>query len=234
MAEKIPLVLLPGLLCDADLWRHQTTHMAEVATVRVMDLTGADSLGGMVEALLGAAPAAFALAGLSMGGYVAMEVMRRAPDRVTKLALLDTNARADKPEAMERRKGLMEIAAKGGFDRVMPIMLPNLVHPDRLDDVELVGRMKGMAGRVGPEAFARQQVAIMNRPDSRPDLPAIRCPTLVLCGRQDLLCPVESHAEMVDVIPGARLAVVEDCGHMSTMEQPQAVTALLRDWLVYA
>jgi pimeloyl-ACP methyl ester carboxylesterase len=227
-------VLLPGLLCDPDLWSHQVAHLGEVATPAVLDLTGADSMAALACAVLDRSPDRFALAGLSMGGYVALEIMRRAPDRVVKLALLDTNAREDTPEQTARRNALVAISEKGGFERIVPTMLPNLVHPDRLEDWELVTRVEGMAAKVGPAAFRRQQAAIMGRLDSRPHLPAIACPTLVLCGRQDALTPPALHAEMAAGIPGARLAVIEDCGHLSSLERPQAVTALLRDWLAYA
>ncbi len=234
MARPLPLVLLPGLLCDPDLWSHQVAHLGEVATPAVLDLTGADSMAALACAVLDRSPDRFALAGLSMGGYVALEIMRRAPDRVVKLALLDTNAREDTPEQTARRNALVAISEKGGFERIVPTMLPNLVHPDRLEDWELVTRVEGMAAKVGPAAFRRQQAAIMGRLDSRPHLPAIACPTLVLCGRQDALTPPALHAEMAAGIPGARLAVIEDCGHLSSLERPQAVTALLRDWLAYA
>jgi pimeloyl-ACP methyl ester carboxylesterase len=234
MEGRIPLVLLPGLLCDGDLWAHQVAHLGEAARPTVADLGEGGTIGALAGRVLDGAPDRFALAGLSMGGYVALEIVRRAPDRVVKLALLDTNARADSPEQTARRRALLDVAARGGFDRIAPAMLPSLVHPDRLGDAGLAGRLRDMAARIGATAFARQQGAIIGRPDSRPGLAAIGCPTLVLCGRQDAICPVELHAEIAGSIPGARLAVVEDCGHMSAMERPQAVTALLRDWLLYA
>ncbi|WP_207478501.1 alpha/beta fold hydrolase [Arenibaculum pallidiluteum] len=234
MSARIRLVLLPGLLCDAELWAHQTAHLSEVAEPVVVRTDLADSVGELAEAVLRAVPGRFALAGLSMGGYVSLEILRRAPDRVAKLALLDTNARADTPEQTERRRALLDISARGGFDRILPALLPSFLHPARLEDAGLVARMKAMAGRVGPDGFARQQAAIIARPDSWPGLPQIACPTLVLCGRQDPLSDVAVHAEMADMIPGARLAVIEDCGHMATMEQPQAATVLMRDWILYA
>ena len=233
MADRIPLVLVPGLLCDEALWAHQTEHLGEVAEPAVVLATGAPSIGGVAEQVLAAAPARFALAGLSMGGYVALEIMRRAPGRVARLALLDTSARPDTPEQTALRREMLELVARGGFGKVMPASLPKLVHPDRLQDDRLLGVIKGMAARVGEEAYVRQQTAIIARPDSRPDLARIRCPTLVLCGRQDALCPVDRHAEMAAAIPGARLAIIEDCGHMAPLERPQAVTALLREWVVY-
>lgn len=157
--------------------------------------------------------------------------MRRAPERVTRLALLDTSARPDTDEQRARRRGLIELAEKGEFKGVTPRLLPLLIHPDRLGDEALKATVMGMAERVGKEAFLRQQKAIMGRPDSRPDLARIKCPALVLVGRQDALTPVAVHEEMAAGIPGARLVIVEDCGHLSTLEKPEAVNAALEDWL---
>lgn len=227
------LVFLPGLLCDARLYDHQTEHLAEIAECRVADLSLDDSIAEMAERVLDNCPPRFALAGLSMGGYVALEIMRRAPDRVERLALLDTSARPDTPEQSRRRRGLLALASGGRFRGVTPRLLPQLIHPDRQAETMLTDPIMHMAERIGPEAFRRQQTAILNRPDSRPQLGAIACPTLVLCGRQDALTPLERSEELAALTPGARLAVVEDCGHLSTMERPQAATALLRDWLLY-
>jgi pimeloyl-ACP methyl ester carboxylesterase len=227
------LVLVPGLICDEALWGHQTEHLSALADITVADATRQESIGAMAEALLAAAPKEFALAGLSMGGYVCLEVMRRSPGRVTRLALLDTSARPDTEEQTRVRHRLMRLAGEGGFEQVISALLPLIVHPDRVRDERLGEDMRQMNRRVGTDAFRRQQTAIIGRPDSRKDLSEIPCPTLVLCGRQDGVTPLEVHEEMCSLIPGARLAVIEDCGHMSTMERPQAVTALLRDWLLY-
>lgn len=228
----LPLVLIPGLLCDEALWAHQRDFLADVAEITVADVTRDDSIGGMAARVLEAAPDRFALAGLSMGGYVALEIMRRASGRVRKLALLDTSARADTPEQTSRRRGLIELAAKGRFKGVTPRLLPLLIHPGRQTDKALTGAVMKMAERVGQEAFLRQQTAIMGRPDSRGDLAGFDLPTLVLCGRQDALTPVELHEEMAAGIPGARLCIVEESGHLSPLERPHAVTALMRDWLL--
>lgn len=231
--SPIPLILLPGLLCDSALWTHQTRHLGEIAESAVPNLTGHDSLGGLAAAVLAAAPDRFALAGLSMGGYVALEIMRQAPERVIKLALLDTNARPDSDEQRRRRRGLMALANRGEFRGVTPRLLPMLIHPDRTEEQDLTATVMQMAERVGKEAFLRQQTAILGRPDSRPDLARIACPTLVLCGREDALSTLEMHVEMAEAIPQARLAVVEQCGHLAPLERPHATTALLRDWLIY-
>lgn len=228
------LLLVPGLLCDADLWKHQRKHLAELAEITIGDITQHDTMSSIAEALLDVAPERFALAGLSMGGYVAFEIMRRAPERVTKLALLDTSARADTKEKAQIRTELIELTLMKRFKEVMPRLLPQLVHPARRREQQLTNAIVAMADRIGQDAFLRQERAIMNRPDSRNDLSQIRCPTLVLCGRQDTLTPLKLHEEMVARIPDARLAIIEDCGHLSAMERPQAVTALLRDWLLYS
>jgi pimeloyl-ACP methyl ester carboxylesterase len=231
MAQKTALVLLPGLLCDQALWRAQIRALDNVAEAWVADLTRDDSLEAMARRTLEAAPPRFALAGLSMGGYCALEMMRQAPERVERLALLDTGARADTPEQTARRRGLIELAEKGEFKGVTPRLLPLLIHPDRLEDAKLVGEVTAMATRVGKDAFLRQQMAIMGRIDSRPSLARIACPTLVLCGREDQLTPRALHEEMASLIAGARLDVIDHCGHLSSMERPEAVTAELRQWL---
>jgi pimeloyl-ACP methyl ester carboxylesterase len=232
--EKIPLVLLPGLLCDAALWAPQVEALSDLCRVFVADLTRDDTISAMAARVLAEAPTGrFALAGLSMGGYVAMEIMRRAPERVARLALLDTRARLDSQEETERRQELIRIAQQErGFTPVTNRMLPLLVHPDRIKDAPLAEVIRGMAERVGVEGYVRQQTAIMSRADSRSDLGRIACPTLILCGRQDLLTPLAMHEELAALIPGARLVVVEHCGHLSTLERPEEVNAALRAWLL--
>ena len=232
MAEREPLLLLSGLLSDGALWRAQVDGLEDVAAPVVPDLSLDATIAGMAHRALAAAPPRFALAGLSMGGYVAMEVMRSAPERVTKLALLDTSARTDTPEQAERRREAIGLAEGGEFSGVADRMLPKLVHPDRLADEALVSAIKAMAGRLGKEGFLRKQRASMGRLDSRPHLPRIACPTLVLCGREDASTPLPLHEGMAALVPGARLAVVERCGHMSAMERPAEVTAALRRWLL--
>jgi pimeloyl-ACP methyl ester carboxylesterase len=188
---------------------------------------------GMARRVLEEAPAqSFALAGLSMGGYVAMEIMRHAPDRVTRLALLDTRARLDLPEDRERRLQLMRLAeSERGFAPITTHMLPLLVHPSRVRDSGLVDAIREMAERIGIPAYLRQQRAVMSRVDFRPVLQEVRCPTLVLCGREDILTPLTLHVEMEGLVPGARLSILEQCGHMSTMERPDEVNREMRRWL---
>ncbi len=232
MADRIPLVLLPGLLNDAALWRHQTDTLGDVADIIIPDLARFDDLGAAARTLLSELPDTFALAGLSMGGYVAQEIMRHAPERVVRLALLDTTARADTREQGERRRDYVALARQGDFKGVTDRLLPSLIHPRSLQNPDLVETLKTMTERVGRDAFIRQQTLIMNRPDSRRDLGSIHCPTLVLCGRQDALTPPELHAEMAAGIRRAALVVIEDSGHLAPLEQPHAVSAVLRYWLV--
>jgi pimeloyl-ACP methyl ester carboxylesterase len=230
--NRISLVLVPGLLCDERLWQPQVDALTGFAECWVADATRAETMAGLARDLIAACPFdQFALAGLSMGGYVALEVMRQAPQRVSRLALLDTSARRDTPEQSQKRRDFIELAERGRFLGVTDALLPLLVHPSRLGDVELVSTVKAMAKNVGKEAFVRQERAIMSRADSLPLLPGIRCPTLVLCGRQDALTPLARHEEIAAAVPGARLEVVGDCGHLSTLEKPDPVSAALRRWL---
>lgn len=230
---KIPLVLLPGLLCDAAMWEPQLEGLADIADFFVADLTEYETIGDMAKSVLRDAPwKEFALAGLSMGGYVAQEIVRQAPDRVKKLALLDTRSRPEEPLETERRHQFIKLAqTERGFTPVTTRLLPFLMHPSRVKEAALVDVIRDMAERTGVEAYVRQQTAIIVRPDYRPHLKDIACPTLVLCGRQDGLTPLEDSELMARSIPGAKLVVVEECGHMSTMERPKEVNAALRAWL---
>lgn len=231
--NRKPLLLIPGMPLDAELWASQQAFLADVADISVPDHTGADNMPELARRILAQAPARFALAGLSMGGYIAMEIMRQAPERVEKLALLDTNARADAPEQSANRRAAIELARQGRMKAVTAANVARLIHPDRLNDRALVDSIYAQAERVGVEGYVRQQTAIMTRVDSRESLRAVRCPTLVICGRQDALSGPDIHAEMADAVPGGRLAIIEECGHLAPMERPHAVAALLRDWLIY-
>jgi pimeloyl-ACP methyl ester carboxylesterase len=225
------LVLLPGMLCDRALWAHQIAAFGAKAQIIVGDLTRSDSIAGMATDVLVAAPERFALAGMSMGGFVALEIMRQAPARVLRLALLDTAARADTPEQADGRRLMMRQAKTGAFKGMTARQLPRWVHPEHMKDTALVETVTAMTSRVGREAFMRQQHAALGRRDSRPDLPRIVCPTLVLCGREDQATPLALHEEMAAAIPDAKLVVVEECGHLSPLEQPQAVNAAMAQWL---
>jgi pimeloyl-ACP methyl ester carboxylesterase len=227
-----PVVLLPGLLCDAQLWQPQLDGLAPQIQPWIADLTRDDTMAAMARRVLAEAPfEKFALAGLSMGGYVAMEVMRQAPDRVARLALLDTQARAEAPEARERRLALIALAHQGKFPTVIERLLPLELHAPHLADARLVGIIKSMARNVGMDGYLRQQNAIMHRADSRESLKSVRCPALVLCGEHDQLTPRDRHDEMAALIPGAALVVLPECGHMSTLEKPLEVNRALQAWL---
>ena len=232
MSARSPVIFLPGLLCDARLWQPQLEDLAAHIEPWVADLTRDDSMDRMAARVLAEAPfPKFALVGLSMGGYVAMELMRQAPERVERLALLDTQARPDTPEATERRLALIGLAEKGRFQGVTERLLPLLLHASRLGDRQLVETVKSMARNVGQDAFLRQQKAIMGRADSRDSLWKIRCPTLVLCGEHDLLTPRDRHEEIAASIRGARLVAIPGCGHLATLEKPAAVNQALLAWL---
>ena len=228
-----PLILVPGLLCDAALWAPQVDALGAVADVTVADTRADDSITGMAERLLAAAPERFSLCGLSMGGYVSFEVVRIAPERVSRLALLDTSAAADTPERTAARRELVALAGRGedGFNQVVEHHLPSFIHPARLLNTALCDTIRASAHNVGAVTYARQQEAIIARRDQRPNLGAISCPTLVLCGRQDNLTPLALHEEIAAGIPNASLEVVEDCGHLSTLECPEDVNRALASWL---
>ena len=230
-AHSEPLVLVPGLLCSPALFGPQVAEFGRQRPVLVADHTRSDRLEAIARDILAAAPERFALAGLSMGGYVAMAIQRAAPERVTRLALLDTSARPDVPERTADRRRLMEIARAEGVRKVQGMLLPRLVHPARLSEADLVATVLQMADDTGLEAFLREQEAIIARPDARSGLGAVRCPALVLVGAQDLQTPPEIAEEIAAGISGARLVVVPDCGHLSTLERPQRVNCALSDWL---
>lgn len=190
-----------------------------------------DSMPALARSILAQAPARFALVGLSMGGYISLEILRQAPERVARVALLDTMARPDTPEVSAARREQMQLATRAPFASVVRALIPRLVHRSRQDDTELTGLIVRMGEEVGVEAYLRQQTAIIGRIDSRPTLRDIRCPTLVLVGDSDQLTPPERASEIADGIPGAELVVVPECGHLSTLERAAAVNAALRSWL---
>jgi pimeloyl-ACP methyl ester carboxylesterase len=225
------VLFLPGLLCDAGLWRAQVAALSATHDCVVADLTRDDGIDAMAARAIEGLPERFAVCGLSMGGYVALALMRLAPHRVDRLCLMDTSARPDTEAQARRRRGLMAMTRGNRFRGVTPRLLPSLVHPDRLAEPALGAEVMAMAERVGREAFLRQQTAILGRPDSRPFLPAIACPTLVASGEADQLLPLDHATEMREAIPGARLAVLPGCGHLPPLEDPDATTLLLCGWL---
>ena len=229
------LLLLPGLACDADVWRDQARAFSRITTVTVADYGSSDSIAKMSQVALAGAPDRFALAGHSMGGRVAFEIMRSAPNRVAGLALLDT---AYRPFAggdagdreIAARNALLEMARTKGTRAMAEFWIPNIIHPDRIADKALTNAIAEMMGRKSPEIFAAQIKALLERPDAAPVLSTIRCPTLVLCGREDAWSPLVAHCEIAAAIPNSNLAIIERCGHMSPMERPPEVTAALTAW----
>jgi pimeloyl-ACP methyl ester carboxylesterase len=231
VVNSLPIVLVPGLNCSARLYADQIPALWQFGPVTVADHRRDGSMAAIAGRVLAAAPPRFALAGLSMGGYIAFEILRQAPDRVAKLALLDTGAGAEVPERTAQRKPLMQLAQQGRFADITDDQFPLLAYRKRHGDAALKATVRAMNEETGPEAYCRQQQAIISRPDSRPGLAAIGCPTLVLVGDDDQLTPPVLAREMAAGIPGARLVVVPECGHLSTLERPQAVTAALVDWM---
>lgn len=226
------LVLVPGLLCTSELYRPQLDRLGWRLPMAVSEQHREHaSMADIAAAILAAAPERFALAGLSMGGYIAFEIMRQAPSRVERLALLDTSARPDTPEQTENRRRLVALAERKGIEAPAREMFARLVAPARAGDGELAAAFLAMARETGSAAFARQQMAIATRPDSRPGLAAIRCPTLVMVGDQDQLTPPALAEEIANGISGSLLAVIPGAGHLSTLEAPDAVGAALEAWL---
>jgi pimeloyl-ACP methyl ester carboxylesterase len=225
------LVLLPGQLCDRALWQYQLDALGARVDIAVADLTLDDAIPAMAARILDSAAPRFALAGLSLGGYVAFEILRVAPDRVTKLALLNTSARADAESQTIARSRSVADARIGAFKGVTPRFLPSILEESHAADPILAEIVLAMTERVGRVAFERQQRAAGGRPDSRAMLSSIACPTLVIAGAQDRVTPPALQAEIASGIPGAHLELLDPCGHLAPLEQPEIVTRLLSDWL---
>lgn len=230
-----PLMLVPGLMCDATVWRPVMPALQAVCYCHVVDHDEADSLPRMAEQLLQHAPPRFALAGHSMGARVALEVLRRAPGRVTRVALLDTGylarpaGEAGEAEA-RKRHALLALARRDGVRAMALEWVRGMVHPDRLQDTALIDEILAMFERKEVAHFERQIRALLARPDASDVLSAIRVPALLLCGRQDSWAPVAQHEAMHALLPAAALTVVDDAGHMAPMERPQAVAQALLSW----
>ena len=231
MSDALPLLLIPGLACTGALFQAQVPVLSRARPVLVAEHGRHDSMGAIAAAILAEAPARFHLAGLSMGGYIAFEILRRAPERVGRLCLMDTSARPDTPEKTAlRQEALAEVAA-GRYMEMSAESVALSIAPSRVGDRALEAAILAQARETGPEVWRRQMRAIMGRVDSRPDLPGIGAQTLVIVGEDDRITPPDHAREMAAAIPGARLEVLADCGHMSSMERPGEVTRLLLDWL---
>ena len=227
MAVPLPLLLVPGLLCSARLYAPQVTALWPLGPVTVADHRRDADVAAIAARILADAPPRFALAGLSMGGYVAFAMLRQAPERIVRLALLDTSARPDTPEQSAARETFIAMAEAGQLAAVVDTLAPRFLHRDRRTDATLNRVIRDMAADTGVAAFVRQQRAIMTQPDSRPQLASIACPTLVLVGEGDELTPPSLAQEIAAGIAGARLVTVPACGHLSTLEKPEAVMAAL-------
>jgi len=231
MVQSLPLVLVPGLLCSARLYAAQVAALWPFGQVAIADHRRDADMVTIAAHILADAPPHFALAGLSMGGYIAFAMMRLAPERIAKVALLDTSALPDIPEQKAGRAKLIAMAEAGKLNDVVETLTPRFLHRNHANDEGLKRIIREMAAETGAEAFVRQQKAIMSRQDARPLLSQIRCPTLVLVGDGDVATPPELNKEIADGISGSRYVVVPQCGHLSTVEQPAAVNAALAAWL---
>lgn len=232
MAADLPIVLVPGLGSSVrnhlpilpTLWRH--------GSVFVANQTRDDTIAAMAARVLSEAPAKFSLIGHSLGGYIVLEMIRQQPDRIARLALLNTSARPDTPAARAVRNERIAETRAGRYAEVRSASFPQSVHPDRVNDPQLIEMSRLTAEDSGPEAYVRQQTAIIARIDQRPHLKDIRVPTLVLSGDRDMLISNEFSKEMAAMIPGAVLVIVPNCGHLAPVEQPEATSAALDAWLL--
>lgn len=234
--RPLHLLLLPGLVCDQAIWEHQASHFSEITTVKIPDYGLSDSLEKMAQVALSDAPERFAVAGHSMGARVAFEILRRVPERVAGLAILDS---AYRPRAtgeageLERAKrfALLDVARSQGMRALAREWIPQIVYPARLSDEGFITSMVEMIGRKTADIFAAQINALLERPDAAPVLRSVQCPTMILCGREDLWSPLAGHREMAALVPESNLVIVENCAHMAPMERPEEVTSALSDWL---
>jgi pimeloyl-ACP methyl ester carboxylesterase len=227
------IYLLCGLLCDKIVWATQTSALQDSGyDVRVLSFQDFDSISGMAEHLLEQAPERFSLAGHSMGGRVALEAYQQAPQRIERLALLDTGYGPAAPEETEKRGVLVNKALAEGIEAIAETWARPMIGPSRQGDSALLNSILSMVGRMSGDIYAGQTRALLTRPDATPVLSEIRCPTLLLCGKQDSWSPPERHQRMAEIIPDSELVLIDDCGHMSTMEQPMAVLSALQAWML--
>ena len=228
-----PLVLVPGTLCDRRLWQYPLESLAPLCTsITVADVSGANTISGLAQAILEGAPEQFSLAGFSLGGIIALEMLRQEPQRILRLALLDTNARSAAPEHLQLRLHQMQRVRNGELAEVLnEELLPNYFAAQHQENTGLRHQVLQMGLEIGSRAFLHQCEAANNRPSALDLLPWINSPTLVLCGREDQLCPVSMHEQMAESIPGSELRIIENCGHFSPLECPNEVSAALQEWL---
>jgi pimeloyl-ACP methyl ester carboxylesterase len=231
MDNTMPILLVPGLVSSPRIFAPVIPALWRLGPVTVANHIRDDNMGAIARRILAEAPPRFALAGHSMGGYIAFEIMRQAPERVAKLALINTQARPDTPETTTRRRGQIARAQGGEYHAILDELFSGFVHPSRREDASLRQLVHDMGDDIGPEAFVRQQMAVMHRADSRPMLAWIKCPTLVLSGDEDNTIPNSLSVEMAGGIPGAKLVILPNCGHLPQPEQPQATADAMVEWL---
>lgn len=226
-----PLVLLPGMMCDARLFSPQIASFSANRTIHLPWIGGYNNMSALAACVLSQAPPRFALAGLSMGGILAMEIFAQAPDRVDKLALLDTNPRAELPQVQKRRTPQIDKVLAGNLEMVMREEMVPYYLSDGANNPAILDLCIDMAQALGPKVFINQSLALRDRPDQQETLRQVLCPTLILCGQDDMLCPLERHEYMHTLIPHSRLHVIKAAGHLPTLEQPNETTAALARWL---
>jgi len=231
MDNTMPILLVPGLASSPRIFAPVAPALWRFGPVTVANHIRDNSMGAIARRILAEAPPRFALAGHSMGGYIAFEIMRQAPQRVAKLALINTQGRPDTPDVTARRRDQIARAKSGEYHAVLDELFAGFVHPSRREDAILRQLVRDMGDDIGAEAFVRQQTAVIGRPDSRPTLAWIKCPTLVLTGDEDNTIPNSLSVEMADGIHGAKLTVIPHCGHLPQPEQPQATAEALVEWL---
>jgi pimeloyl-ACP methyl ester carboxylesterase len=231
MDNSMPILLVPGLGGSPRIYAPVAPALWRFGPVTVGNHIRDGNMGAIARRILAEAPPRFALAGHSMGGYIAFEIMRQAPQRVAKLALINTQARPDTPEATARRRGQIARALGSEYHAVLDDLFPGFVHPSRREDTSLRQLVHEMGDDIGADAFVRQQTAVIGRADSRPSLAWIKCPTLVLTGDEDNTIPNALSVEMANGIHGAKLVIVQNCGHLPQVEQPRATAEALLEWL---
>lgn len=226
-----PLVLLPGMMCDARLFEHQMTVLSRDRAVMIAPITKGDRVEDIAASILDSLPERFALAGLSMGGIVAMEIMRRVPDRISRFCLMDTNPLAETPAAAASREPMIIATKAGRLDDVMRDTMRSEYLAPGPQGIKVLNLVYEMARDLGPEVFVAQSRALQRRMDQQGTLRRCKVPTLVLCGQEDRLTPLKRHEFMAELIPNGVLCVIPDAGHLPTLEQPELTTRALQQWL---
>jgi pimeloyl-ACP methyl ester carboxylesterase len=231
MSQRTKIILLPGLLCDASTWAAQARALEPYADIAVADFSQLDSIEAMARSALALVEGPMVAIGHSMGARVALEMVRLAPERIARLALIDTGIHPRREGEEASRQVLVDLAFAEGMEALADRWLPPMVHAERVGDRALMEPLKAMVMRATPEQHQRQIRALLDRPDARAHLPRIACPTLVMVGRQDRWSPLAQHEEIAALIPSAELVVIEESGHMSLVEQPEQVSQALLRWL---